>query len=165
MILKNRAIISREHVSLETKLIFPPEIFEHIADNLIEIRSPPASGNQSICCRKPPFVDVKGFLAASFALHHIGMARWVRVLTIRAPEDWEIVLEWPLLVRFALFFSVVVQHADRRVAHTRSHDFLTLQQGIDMFGWCLYLRDGSIRSKSVPAFAHSIYRRAQRRVP
>ncbi|CAE6456142.1 unnamed protein product [Rhizoctonia solani] len=79
--------------------IFPPEIFEYIADNLFMLTPPQKNYCGSIHSRKPPFTDVHGFMAASPALHDMGMIRWVCVLTIRDPEDWALVLDKSNLIR------------------------------------------------------------------
>lgn len=68
------------------------EMIELISDFLFHLY-PPASSenveNQTICCAKPPWHDVEGFMYASPELHRIGFIRWTSVLTIRTTRDWD----------------------------------------------------------------------------
>ncbi|KAG9085132.1 hypothetical protein FRC07_013449, partial [Ceratobasidium sp. 392] len=57
-------------------------------DSLFEARSPDDSNATSICCIKPSWVDVKGFINSSSQLRKMGLVRWVKILTIKCPEDW-----------------------------------------------------------------------------
>lgn len=79
----------------------PPELIEHIADYLFEIR-PPApdfAGNVPLCHEKPLWSEISGFMSASLELHRMGVARWLRVLTVRGPDDWTMVSQNSHLVR------------------------------------------------------------------
>lgn len=46
-------------------------------------------------------------MGASLMLHNIGMSRWVEVITIRTPEDWEVVLRFFNTVRLVYFSTHV----------------------------------------------------------
>lgn len=78
--------------------VFPPEIFEKIAESLMELTLPERDA-AAIYPLKPPWHEVYGFLSASVALHQMGFVRWVRVLKIRSPGDWERILELAHLVQ------------------------------------------------------------------
>jgi hypothetical protein len=87
----------------ESTRVLSVEIIELIADSLFEPHTPTFSGNiehETICCIKPHWNEVKGFLEASPELHRIGFRRWVEVLTIRSREDWDVALAMPLLIRY-----------------------------------------------------------------
>ncbi|CAE6510449.1 unnamed protein product [Rhizoctonia solani] len=79
--------------------IFPPEIFEHIADYVFALTPPEKDYGGSIHSSKPTFAAVRGFMAASPALHGMGIIRWICVLTIRDPEDWVMALKWLSIIR------------------------------------------------------------------
>ncbi|KAG8784457.1 hypothetical protein FRC12_018677 [Ceratobasidium sp. 428] len=81
---------------------FPPELLELIAELLFQLQ--PQNGSTSgeetlVCCTKPSWGDVRGFMAASPALHHMGMMRWLQVLTIQEPGDWALAVRYSSVVR------------------------------------------------------------------
>ncbi|KAG8709648.1 hypothetical protein FRC09_000550 [Ceratobasidium sp. 395] len=79
----------------------PIEVVESIANFLFELRQPgPNRGGAAlICCVKPQWADVAGFMEASPEFHRIGYNRWVPVVTIRHPNDWRILTPVRHLVR------------------------------------------------------------------
>jgi hypothetical protein len=127
--------------------IFPLEVFECIADSLIHFLPAQAHNGGPIHSSKPPFTDVCGFMSASMRLHCIGMARWVRMLTIRAPEDWETALKRSYLVRFVFFSFGRFRHSDAITCHQRT----------DMSWRRVQLVGCPIRSSSVSQFAHDLH--------
>lgn len=89
----------------DTKFPPPPlavELIERIADFLFEIKPPvpDSTGDVPLCCAKPPWEDVRGFMAASLELHRMGFTRWIRVVTIKKSEDWSIISQNLHLVRY-----------------------------------------------------------------
>ncbi|KAF8666742.1 hypothetical protein RHS04_09463 [Rhizoctonia solani] len=83
-------------------VVFSIEIFELVADYLFEVSPFILQSNKEpemICCRKPPWEEVSGFMNASSALHSIGMVRWVSVLSIHTPQDWHTALRYRDSVR------------------------------------------------------------------
>lgn len=78
--------------------VFPPEIFEKIAESLMEFKLP-EDDDTTIYPLKPPWRAVYGFLNTSVALHQMGFVRWVRMLKVRSQGDWERVLELSDLVQ------------------------------------------------------------------
>ncbi|KAG9081828.1 hypothetical protein FS749_007355, partial [Ceratobasidium sp. UAMH 11750] len=66
----------------------PLEIIERVADFLFEAHPPNDLDLPDLCCVKPPWKDVAGFMNASSQLSRMGYARWTEVLVIRSPEDW-----------------------------------------------------------------------------
>ncbi|KAG8794994.1 hypothetical protein FRC12_019321 [Ceratobasidium sp. 428] len=97
---------------------FPPELLEHIAEHLFELYYEPNrldSSNveeASICCAKPSWQDVEGFMAASPALHHMGIVRWFRVLIIRNKNDWTTAIRYSSLVRFTKLYALSIDSHD-----------------------------------------------------
>ncbi|CAE6461932.1 unnamed protein product [Rhizoctonia solani] len=90
----NPAVAKRVALSLD--------IIEIIAAHLFELQPFAYQGDHEpmhICCRKPLWGDVLGFMNASPAFHSIGMTRWVSVLNIRSPKDWNIALRYRNSVR------------------------------------------------------------------
>jgi hypothetical protein len=68
----------------------PYEIICLVADFLFELKPSSHTGNvenETICCVKPKWHNVVGFMNASPDLHQIGLEHWVSVLTIRTPQD------------------------------------------------------------------------------
>ncbi|KAG8786699.1 hypothetical protein FRC12_016353 [Ceratobasidium sp. 428] len=83
-------------------IVFSEEIFHLIGDFLFEPTSPintKDSVPQTICCAKPKWSDIHGFVMVNSTLRKIGMARWTRVLTVRTFEDWNQVLYYSHWVR------------------------------------------------------------------
>jgi hypothetical protein len=78
--------------------VFPLEIFEMVSESLFQLVSPKDYDEASIISYKPAWVDVAGFIGASPELHAMGFVRWVRVLTVGSPDDWEKVLTYSHLV-------------------------------------------------------------------
>lgn len=80
------------------------ELIERIADHLFALE-PPTSGllaDAPMLCTKPAWVDVKGFMQASPELHKMGYVRWIRILTVREPEDWNIISQNLSCIRYCL---------------------------------------------------------------
>ncbi|QRV89409.1 hypothetical protein RhiJN_17427 [Ceratobasidium sp. AG-Ba] len=73
---------------LYTGPLLPVELINRIADFAFETRLP-ADEWSSICCLKPSWVDVEGFMSVSHELHLMGLSRWFAILTIKTPEDWD----------------------------------------------------------------------------
>ncbi|KAG9098691.1 hypothetical protein FRC07_010603, partial [Ceratobasidium sp. 392] len=92
--------------ALLTKPKLPYELIERIADFLLEVRPPKGSGSISICCTKPPWRDVLGFMNTSSQLRKTGYVRWMQVLTIKTLQDWD------TAKRYAQWISDV-SHNDR----------------------------------------------------
>ncbi|KAJ1307462.1 hypothetical protein OPQ81_001562 [Rhizoctonia solani] len=99
---------------------FPLELFEPIADHLFAL-TPQKDYVGSIHSIKPRFATVHGFMAASRALHDIGMLRWVRSLTIRDAEDWAIALRRPNLVRELICLDGVFGSSNQAILHQFPH--------------------------------------------
>ncbi|CAE6461924.1 unnamed protein product [Rhizoctonia solani] len=97
--------------------IFPQEIFEHITDDMFALDPPPKDYNGSLHSSKPYFTDVHGFMGASPILHEMGIIRWVSVLTIRDPKDWEVALKWRKYVRLVMSLSRSHHIAETRASH------------------------------------------------
>lgn len=88
-----------------TKPSLPPlavELVERIADFLFELKPPVAdfTGNAPLCCTKPSWQDVSGFMEASVELHRMGFTRWLRVITVKKAEDWTIISQNLDLIRY-----------------------------------------------------------------
>ncbi|KAG8685887.1 hypothetical protein FRC09_014481, partial [Ceratobasidium sp. 395] len=65
------------------------DAIERVADFLFEPQSPDELDSSCICCTKPAWADVEGFMNASRTLRSMGLARWLVIMSIRAPEDWD----------------------------------------------------------------------------
>ncbi|CAE6410990.1 unnamed protein product [Rhizoctonia solani] len=82
------------------------EIIGLIADFLFELKLSSHSGNtesDTICCVKPKWRHVVGFMNASSQLHRIGLERWVAVLTIRTSQDLEVATSFSPYIRELIF--------------------------------------------------------------
>ncbi|KAG9081829.1 hypothetical protein FS749_007356 [Ceratobasidium sp. UAMH 11750] len=69
--------------------LLPLDVIDRIADYLFEVHPPSDLNLSLICCTKPLWADIEGFMSASPELHSMGYMRWMTVLTIRVPEDWD----------------------------------------------------------------------------
>ncbi|KAG8770400.1 hypothetical protein FRC12_004288 [Ceratobasidium sp. 428] len=97
-------VVSPRHMSpiiRRTSQRLPIEVVENIAGFLFEVRGPSGcrDGTSLICCIKPRWADVVGFMEASPELHRIGYIRWISVVTIRHSNDWRILAPVRHLVR------------------------------------------------------------------
>ncbi|KAG8699224.1 hypothetical protein FRC09_006746, partial [Ceratobasidium sp. 395] len=72
-----------------SSLTLPFELIERVADFLFETQPPDDSAPVPICSTKSLWKDVKGFMNASTQLRKIGFMRWMGVLKIKQPEDWD----------------------------------------------------------------------------
>ncbi|KAG8701665.1 hypothetical protein FRC08_003968 [Ceratobasidium sp. 394] len=77
----------------------PPDDISRVADFLFEVQPPGNLDTSVVCCTKPPWADVRGFMSASPELHTLGYVRWLTVLTIRIPEDWDRIEQFAHRVR------------------------------------------------------------------
>ncbi|KAF8688992.1 hypothetical protein RHS03_09210, partial [Rhizoctonia solani] len=85
---------------------FPYELINLIADFLFELKPSSHSGNvenETICCVKPEWRHVAGFMNASRKLHRIGLERWIGVLIIRTTLDLEIAASFSHYIRELIF--------------------------------------------------------------
>ncbi|CAE6510454.1 unnamed protein product [Rhizoctonia solani] len=85
------------------------ELIAIIADFLFEFTPPNHTGNvenETICCVKPEWRHVVGFMAASPQLHRIGLERWVAVLAIRTAKDLEVALSFSQHIRELIFVDI-----------------------------------------------------------
>ncbi|KAG8776528.1 hypothetical protein FRC12_000858 [Ceratobasidium sp. 428] len=97
-----------------THQTLPTEIIERVADFLFELR-PPIVGRDSaalICCVKPQWSDIAGFMGASVELHTIGYVRWLTVATVKHPQDWEILSLGLHLVRWDIALGAELRCLD-----------------------------------------------------
>ncbi|QRV74713.1 hypothetical protein RhiJN_02728 [Ceratobasidium sp. AG-Ba] len=76
----------------------PSELVDYIASFLFEAH-PPTDESASICRVKPRWSDVKGFASASHDLRRMGLSRWVSILIIRTPSDWEVAKKYSQWIR------------------------------------------------------------------
>ncbi|QRV89403.1 hypothetical protein RhiJN_17421 [Ceratobasidium sp. AG-Ba] len=78
----------------------PAEVVERCADFLFEMRlSVERADGTCFISVKPAWIDVSAFMLASPGLHRMGLARWLSVLTIRQPGDWQCAVHYQLFVR------------------------------------------------------------------
>lgn len=94
---------------------FAVELIERIADFLFELKPPVLSstGDTPLCCTKPPWRDVSGWMYASLELHRMGYTRWLRVITIKKAEDWIIISQNLNLIRYCSIYCprIVMTHS------------------------------------------------------
>ncbi|KAG8753556.1 hypothetical protein FRC11_007313, partial [Ceratobasidium sp. 423] len=95
--------------------IFPLEIFEHIADYVFMLTPPQKGYDGSIHSGKPPFPAVHGFMAASPALHEMGMIRWLCILTVRDPGDWSVALKKSNLIQELICLDGVISSENHAI--------------------------------------------------
>ncbi|KAG8700423.1 hypothetical protein FRC12_016352 [Ceratobasidium sp. 428] len=72
-----------------TAPVFPLEIIEQICEFLFAIVPPKSYTDISLHSRKPLWSDVSGFMGTAPEFHAMGYVRWVRILKVRTPNDWE----------------------------------------------------------------------------
>ncbi|KAG9124055.1 hypothetical protein FRC07_013041 [Ceratobasidium sp. 392] len=77
---------------------FPLEIIEQISESLFALTPPTSFDAASVLSRKPLWSEVFGFMGASPELHAMGYVRWVRILKVHTPEDWERITQLSHLV-------------------------------------------------------------------
>lgn len=79
----------------------PVEIIEQVSECLFELvpPAPEETGDTPLYCAKPLWRTVAGFMAASVELHRMGLARWLRTITIKEPGDWDIISPHIKLIR------------------------------------------------------------------
>ncbi|CAE6510458.1 unnamed protein product, partial [Rhizoctonia solani] len=127
--------------------LLSPEVIGIIANFLFELHPPRHSGNvenDTICCVKPPWCDVKAFMQASPETHQLGFERWVSVLTVREPQDWDIAFKIPHLIRELVCLdksilspnnSVLTQFPRLRAVCVDSHDDILPVPGVHRFAY------------------------------
>ncbi|CAE7213655.1 unnamed protein product [Rhizoctonia solani] len=111
------------HIALDS------DVVELVADHLFELQPFVYQGNQepaTICCRKPRWKDVLGFMSASPAFHYIGMVRWVSVLSIRTSKDWNTALQYHNAVRELNCFDGCFDTTESRATLVHFHRLYTL---------------------------------------
>ncbi|CAE6412169.1 unnamed protein product [Rhizoctonia solani] len=125
----------------------PLEIIELISDFLFTLRPPEHSGNvenETICCVKPSWNDVKGFMQASPGTHKLGFERWVSVLTIRDSQDWEVAFRISHLIRELVCLegtiipsesSILARFHRLRAVCVDSHEDVRLAPGSHQFDY------------------------------
>ncbi|CAE7169718.1 unnamed protein product [Rhizoctonia solani] len=125
-----------------------PELIGLIANFLFELNPPKHSGNvenETICCVKPSWCDVRGFMQAAPGTHKLGFRRWVSVLTIRKPEDWEVAFKDRHWIRELVCLdgtilppeaSILAQFPRLRAVCLDSHEDVQFVAGVNHFVFC-----------------------------
>ncbi|KAG8710771.1 hypothetical protein FRC11_004149 [Ceratobasidium sp. 423] len=91
--------------------LLPFELIEIIANFLFKLHPPMYSGNtdnDTICCVKPSWEAVVGFMMASPGTHKLGFQRWISVMFVRQPEDWDVAREYSWLIRELICLGGVI---------------------------------------------------------
>ncbi|CAE7231136.1 unnamed protein product [Rhizoctonia solani] len=124
------------------------ELIGLIADFLFELRPPKHSGNVengTICCIKPPWRDIKGFMQATPETQRLGFRRWISVLTVRKPEDWEAAFKDCHWIRELVCLdgtilpsetSILVRFPRLRAVCVDGHEDARLLAGVNHFVFC-----------------------------